>query len=348
MITSRHHEEESRHHAPSRWFFVWVGAAAIAGAFGAGFVSGRISREGWLSRRDDRRVSEVRGAGGFRYINPLLECELGEDIPAQRELRPFKNDIVALIQAARESGQISYASVYFRQLNDGPWIGVAEREYYAPASLMKIPIAMAIYRRAEREPGILTRTLAWEGERDYNSVMRFRPPDSLEKGRAYTVEELVVRMLQYSDNNALNLLMRVTPQEEYQRILEDLDLRLQPGQYGMITVKNYSSILRVLYNASYLGRENSERILNILDHGSFEQGIAAGVPEEISVAHKYGEAQVELDGRVSNQFHEFAIVYHPSMPYLLGVMIRGADFEGMTAFTRNLSSLVWEKVNRAP
>ncbi len=348
MITSRHHEEDHQHPEPPRRSFVLIGTAVVLWAFLVGFLAGWFSRGGWLSRRAEQVVTEVRKTEGYRYIKPLLECEMGEAVLVQRELRSFKNDIIALIEAAKGSGQIDYASVYFRQLNDGPWIGVAEREYYSPASLMKVPTAMAIYRRAEREPGILTRSLTWDGRRDNNAVMRYRPPKSLETGRSYTVEELIVRMLQYSDNNALNLLGRIIPQDEYRQLLEDLDLRLLPGQYSMTTVKGYSSILRVLYNASYLSRNDSEKILDILAHGSFDKGIAAGVPEEVTVALKFGEAQMEIDGRLTNQFHEFAIIYHPTTPYLLGIMTRGSDFEGMTTFIRNLSALTWGKVNQPP
>ena len=54
------------------------------------------------------------------------------------------------------------------------------------------------------------------------------------------------------------------------------------------TAKNYSKVFFALLNATYLNKENSEKALELLSNTDFTQGIVAGVPNNIKVAHKFG------------------------------------------------------------
>ena len=83
-----------------------------------------------------------------------------------------------------------FASIYFRELIDGPWIGVYERIGYIPASLLKLPTLIAVLKRAERDPAFLAQRVTFRGRRDENAMIAFRPAETLEPGRAYSVEEL--------------------------------------------------------------------------------------------------------------------------------------------------------------
>jgi beta-lactamase class A len=112
------------------------------------------------------------------------------------------------------------------------------------------------------------------------------------------------------------------------------------------TVHGYSGFFRILYNASYLNRQMSEKALQLLSHEDFSQGIRAGVPKGIVVAAKFGEFESGNHGE-QKQLHEFGIVYHPKGHYILGVMTQGHDFARQTEIIRDVSALVYREVDSA-
>jgi len=111
-----------------------------------------------------------------------------------------------------------------------------------------------------------------------------------------------------------------------------------------ISVHGYSGFFRILYNASYLSREMSENALALLSLQDFPQGIAAGVPEGTRIAAKFGELARERSGG-EKQLHEFGIVYHPTRPYILGIMTRGKDFTNQQTVLGAISRMIYTKVD---
>jgi len=315
-----------------------------AAVLGAGFAAG------WLARgRSEPRAAlpmhmiRERDSGQWHFINPLLECDESDDHIQRPELMSFKNRLLQLIETSRGAGEIASASVYFRELNDGPWIGVYEHVGYLPASLLKLPMLITILKRAERDPGFLAQRLTFAGRRDDNTLIAFRPPETLVPGRSYTVEELSRRMMRFSDNNAAGLLGTLVAMPELNETLRGLGVL--PGlvaTQGRLEIKAVSAFLRVLYNASYLSREHSELALEMLSQSFFREGIIAGVPGGVTVVSKYGEATV---GANTLQLHEFAIVYHERRPYLLGVMTQGQGMPALARFIREVSRLIYEEVD---
>lgn len=286
----------------------------------------------------------IRSQSGvpWQFVNPLLECETAEPFLRQPALTSAKRRIREYLEAQLKGGDIVHASVYFRQLHDGPWFGINERDTYAPASLLKIPTLIAVLKRAEREPDLLQRLLTFDEADDLNKLMRYQPAATLRRGRSYTVEDLCRRMVAFSDNNAQRMLIQFVGEAQIDRILLAIGVlpELQATD-GDLSIKTLSSFFRILYNASILGAEMSELALEMLSHSSFREGILAGIPEGVPVSSKYGEAWVSTE---VHQLHEFAIVYHRNRPYLLGVLTRGRDFEKMKSFIRELSRIVYQDV----
>lgn len=327
-----------------------LAVAVVLAALAAGAGTGWWAR----GRRDSRpeagegeppviRIHE-QGATPWRFVNPLLECDVVGRALSRPELVSFKDRLLALVDARRKSGELLFASVYFRELNEGPWTGVNERIGYIPASLLKLPTLIAVLKRAEGNPGLLELPVPYPGGRDLNATIVFRPPETLVPGESYTVEELLRRMVRYSDNNATSLLNSLVTLPEQEGVLRGLGV--DPAAIesrGKLTVKAVSAFLRVLYNATYLDHESSEKALEMLSQAWFRDGIIAGVPPGTRVCSKYGEAAV---GPGLVQLHEFAIVYHERRPYLLGVMTQGRDFGALARFLRDVSATVHEEVER--
>ena len=102
----------------------------------------------------------------------------------------------------------------------------------------------------------------------------------------------------------------------------------------------------VLYNGTYLSKENSEKALNYLSKSEFSKGIRAAVPNEVLVAHKYGTRdEFDSKGNSTNiQLHHFGIVYHKQKPFLIGIMTRGGKKEIREKIIYDLSKLTYDEV----
>jgi beta-lactamase class A len=319
-----------------------LGSAAVAlvAAFAAGWLA-------HASRQPDVPPERRVHGGGFRLVSPLLDVELPRGYDVRREPIRFRYKVERYVRDQIRAGRVREMSVYYRDLMDGPWFGVNEDRKYNPASMMKVPVMIAWLRRAERDPRALQQAFVFDPA-DYPERRQGNPPEkTLAPGGRYTVDELLHYMLGYSDNRAMWLLYRGLTAHELNDVLDSMDVTNDPGdEDNSISAHGYSGFFRILFNASYLGREMSEKALELLTLQEFPKGMVAGVPRGVTVASKFGEWVPSGRGEPI-QLHEFGIVYHPANPYLLGVMTVGDDWETQAAVIREVSALVYGEVEQA-
>jgi beta-lactamase class A len=293
-------------------------------------------------RADDLPPEIIRAReGGYRFVNPLLECEENRGRESVL-LRPFKYKLEEYVNPRlSEGGGVTHISVYFRDLNNGPWLGIKFNEDFVPASLLKVPIMMTYFKRAESDPGVLQRRIKNEGiKEDYSEKQTVKPEERMRPGESYTVEDLIYRMIVYSDNNATVLLYR---DGLLDKIYYDLGLVASGSRKPLerISVKEYASFFRILFNATYLTKPFSEKALEYLSRVRFKQGLPSGIPEGIPIAHKFGER----NRKDEKQLHDCGIIYYPGHPYLLCVMTRGDNFDDLVGVIRGVSELVHKEVD---
>lgn len=306
---------------------VWVG-----GVF--------LDRESPLSGGSELRLGALNG----ELTNPLLECEIAEDtIGARKEdFTPILNTFVENLKSSKSVEDIS---IYYRDLNNGPIVGINQGDNFAPASLLKVPVLIAYLKWAEDKPGVLDEKITFTNPVDVGYVQQFAPSVPLEVGKTYTAKELLEIMTKYSDNQALVLLFKRIPpqyQEELYTLL-GVDSKLITDPTARLTIRQYSIFFRVLFNASFLSRANSEYALDLLSQSSFEDGLRAGVPFPTVVSHKFGERKTS-DGL--QQFHDCGIVYYPKHPYLLCVMTRGSEVGALIDAIARTSDFVYKEIDR--
>ena len=288
-------------------------------------------------------VREVR-AGGYKFISPLLECELMGSLGGSSELRTLQNTLSTFVDDKYHQGAATQISIYYRDLNNGPSIGINADADFSPASLLKVPVMMAYFKKAETDPTLLSKKIPF-------TPGQVLPEDIVSQetamvpGKSYSVEEYIERMIIYSDNQALVTLEQNIPNELIDKITIDLGIATAdantPEDY--MSVKSYASLFRILFNASYLNKDDSESALSILSKVTYTKGLVAGVPPYIAVAHKFGER--ELIGGIK-QLHDCGIVYYPGHPYLLCVMTRGNDLDTLAGIIRSISQTVFAEINR--
>lgn len=315
----------------TRLLYAFCFIAGIAAGVVVTRALDQAKEEALYHRSKDRRMS---GAAGLRLTNPLLEC--CEDCVPRTNLNGVKPRLKVFIQRCLETGEANKVAVYIRDLNNGPWVGINEKELFSPASLLKIPVMMTYLRMADRNPAVLQRKI-FTSEPVAASEQRIRPDTTIEVGREYTVQELITRMIVDSDNVAQRMLSAAVGQEALLHIYRDIGLE-SPSMEDFLSVRDYASFFRILYNASYISSGLSEWALGTLLQTKMKDGIRAGVPLSVPVASKFGEREFN-DGLI--QFHECGIIYLDASPYILCVMTRGSDMKALQKIVAEISRMVY-------
>ncbi|MBP6301859.1 MAG: serine hydrolase [Bacteroidia bacterium] len=280
-----------------------------------------------------------------KYINPTLSC-YGPHI---KELRSFRLQIEKYLNQIHQTNPELKVSYYFRDLANGIWIGINEKEEFSPASLLKLPVMIAVLREAEKNPDFFNKSIEFKSA-DFTGVSEeagFPKQD----GKFYTIDELITHMIAYSDNAATLLLHQYAGEVKVKEVEDFLHQHVPENgtaNTNFISVKDYAAAFRVLYNCSYLGKEMSDKALSYLAQSRYKSGIRAALPDSIVLAHKYG---VRDNGNVNGkevkgyQLHHFGIIYYPAKPYLLGIMTRGGDKSIKEKVIEDLSKITFTQVD---
>lgn len=320
---------------------------------------------GWYGSIFAHQYEEALCMQKYSLINAEIVCEDHDHAIDKANYTELKGEIERYIETLNADGVASHVSVYFRDLVNGPVMGINETEDFAPASLLKVPLAFVYLTREQMQPGFLDslplmqtiatatppRTLeeriAHPTLRNLNQV--FGPPEVIDPSKPYAVRDLLFRMLAYSDNLALDLLASYVENkmgglQEIHSVFKELGLTENAGIAAeTISVRGYASIFRALYHATYLNADLSQLVMHWLSQSSFDAGLEAGVPEGVVVAHKFGER----DWSASNihQLHDCGVVYFPDNPYLLCIMTQGASSKTLVPVIAEISRMVYEEVN---
>ena len=315
----------------------------------AGMMIGSLGMYAWLQAGESpaKKTDELRSLSdrGHTLTNPLLACADVPEAISIGDRKKLQSEVQQIIDKSKADGSITEASVYYRDLNNGPWFGINEEAKFDPASLFKVPLAMTYLWLANEGQDVLDEQIEYKGPPG-TTVAFFPPSMRLPVGHIYTIRELIEYMLKYSDNDAAYILSGYAGLDERNQIYTDLGLeKLQEGKDYIVDVHTYASFFRILYNATYLGLQNSEYILKLLSETDFNKGIVAGVPAGTAVAHKFGEHVTETPAGKVYQLHDCGIVYAPDKPYVLCVMTRGRDMQKLPGFISSVSKVVYDEVH---
>lgn len=284
---------------------------------------------------------ESRQQGQYKYINPLLECEQAQNL-GYKYYKPTFDNVKEIINNYEKKGLVSEVGVYFRDLNNGPWYSFNEEALFEPASMFKLPLLVSLYKKRETDPELFDRKLTITIDKD--DMQNIKPSTSAQVGVNYTIRELIEYMIKYSDNNAAEALFAALDPKYTTAIFNELGMNIKQGtdMRFVVSVRNYSSIYRFLFNSSYLSRGDSEEILELLTDTEFKNGLRKAIPLQIPLAHKFGERQSQdLQGNNSYQLHDCGIVYYPRRPFLLCIMTKGSDPDILTKVIQDISASVY-------
>jgi beta-lactamase class A len=299
-----------------------------------------------LKKSINPTVSEFRHQGNYQFVNPLLECD-NSLISQGNNLDYLKKAVNEILSDQKSKNNLDFASIYYRDMNNGPWWGINEKELFSPASLIKVPLMMLYLKKSESDPTLLQTKIQYV-QTTTSQQQNIIPKLTLVPDQYYTIEDLISRMIKYSDDSAYNILNSRMSASEVINVYSDLGVDISFGltnpNGNILSVKSYASFFRILFNASYLSPTMSEKALSILSESQFVDGIVSNLPPSIKIAHKFGE-RVYLDTG-AKQLHDCGIIYLPKKPYLLCIMTRGKDFTKLSSVIRTISSTIYQHLSQ--
>ena len=323
----------------------------ILGALIGGFLDANFVNKPSSSQPNSPSLSSILGsvsefhAGSYKLINPLYECNTG--VPyGTTQLLDLKNNIENYVEQLKLTSSVSKVSVQFRDLNTGQWFGINEHDVFSPSSLLKTPVLMAYFSEAQNDPSILNKEITYISDPIPVLPQTYQTDSPIQKGKTYTIEQLIERMIINSDNAALRLLEQNIDNSRINQVTIDLGITTtsDAGPTDYMDVLEYSTLFRVLYYSTYLNKEYSEKALEILSKSEFNKGITGLLSKDITVAHKYGERDI---GDNEHQLHDCGIVYYPKHPYLLCIMTKGTSMNDLSTTMQQISKQIYTQISLA-
>ena len=287
----------------------------------------------------------------YPFMHPLVGIKTPESYGAST-LAPLRAAVTSVAKD-EPAGAVTRYSFYFRDLTNAMWTGINENDQYNPASMLKVAAALAVYKQNELTPGFLSQRLVYTQElKNLNDALPFALPVNLKIGQSYSVPFLLQQMLSDSDNGAKDLLLSSISQKALDNTYVELSIPKPDDTNSAgytISPIDYSRFLRVLFYGSYdISWNDSNSMLKLLSEATFTNGLVAGVPNTVPVAHKYGEHIIEADSHTAAngvELSDCGIVYHPTDPYLICVMTEGKDPLVLADFIAKVSKAAYVDVD---
>ncbi len=270
----------------------------------------------------------------LQFISPSIYAGI---LPPQSYLivnyQPLQNQIQNYITENNLN-----VSLYVLNLRDGASFGIGEDDHFAPASLGKMFVAVVIMKKVEEGKISLNTILPInDSYRDSSSGELYAQPIM-----NLSVRDLMHWMLSDSDNTAARVLGDYVSGSDLQNLSLYLNYFNDYQDYDSnnlytLTPKSTSNLFLSIYYSTILKPADSELILSDLTNTSFNIKQYADLPENITVAQKYGVIATTGD----QQFHDCGIMYIQTRRVFYCVMTRNLDEQDASVTIGNIVNKIY-------
>jgi len=301
-------------------------------------------------------IAVVFGAG-FWAQEHYLQTAVSAPPSARPQAAPVSIDsrVAAAIQdrVAKSGADVGIA---FETL-DGrlTWSSRGDYVFHA-ASTMKIPVMIELFHQVRQGKLKLSDPLPIKNEFHSlvdGSVFTLKPEDDSETdlykaaGQTRTLDQLCDLMVTVSSNFATNLLIQKLGIENIRATVtalhaDGMDIKrgvedqkaFDKGLNNTTTARGLATLLLAIADGKAVDPESSAKMVEVLERQKFNEGIPAGVPGNIRVAHKTGE--------ITRIHHDAGIVY-AERPFVIVVLVRGIeDFKQSSALIAEVTRDLYE------
>jgi beta-lactamase class A len=223
-----------------------------------------------------------------RLEMPLLSIpRWGEDVIIIEANRVDKEKSEKVVQEFRKKTKelSGVYGLYVINLNSGFSYGVRETEIFQAASLIKLPVIAAMYRESERGNISLDdiHILANSDKVAGAGSLYTRPA-----GYQITYKEMLDLMGKQSDNSAFRICRNLLGDAQINETARSIGMVDTSVATNETTPRDVGVFFEELWNGKVVSDESRDQILESLTDTIYEEWLAAGIPNETRVAHKFG------------------------------------------------------------
>ena len=292
-------------------------------------------------RQEELDRDALPDAGPAMFPNPE---PVSEGVPDSE-----RDQVEATLQ--RMSGRIEeydgISGVYVRDLDGNYGYGVRPEEQFFSASVIKIPVMVAVYRKVE------------QGDLEFSQQVEIQDTDWAagagwlqweEAGTQHTVGDLLNLMMTQSDNVATNALVRTVGGPEHinetARSLGATDTFLYQklsSERGVVptldnrtTPRDMTAMLEKVADDEAASPESCEYMMDLMYTNELDWWLDAGLPEDVYAANKAGW--------LYKVYSDVGIVEADGRRYVVSIMSKYGpeDVNQGELLIEDLSRTVWE------
>lgn len=222
-----------------------------------------------------------------------------------------KADNVVSAFKDKTKGLSGIYGLYVLDLNDNFDYGVNEKETFQAASLIKLPVMAAMYMEDAKGD------IDLEEEYSLKSSDKVSGAGSLQykdEGYEITYRELIELMGQESDNTAFGIVRSLLGDQKIQKTMDEIGMTRSDLVSNETTPKDIGLFFEKLWKGDLISSESRDELLGFLTDTTFEEWLAAGIPKDVQVAHKFG--------RETNVVNDAGVVFSDK-PFVLVIMSKG-------------------------
>ncbi len=266
----------------------------------------------------------------------LVTLSTVSDTPATAQtdkLRAAEATITDRVQKSGADVAIAFATL---DGND-EWFFHADDVFHA-ASTMKVPVMIELFHQVREGKLKLSDSVTVHNE--FRSIVDGSPyaldsADDSEfelyksEGQPRTLQQLCELMITVSSNLATDLVIDHLGVENVRATVHALgadgmkvlrgvedNKAYEKGLNNTTTARGLLILMRAIASGKAVDADSSKQMIAILERQTFNEGIPAGLPPKIPVAHKTGE--------LTKIHHDAAIVFAPRL-FVLVILVRGLD-----------------------
>lgn len=235
-------------------------------------------------------------------------------------------------------------------------------EVMHPASTMKVPVMMEVFRQAHE--GLLSLEQHLEIFNSFKSIMdgsefALDPADDSELtlyeriGETESIRELLRLMIVRSSNLASNILMEKVSTARVDAFMKELGIQdmhiirmledkkaYRQNVNNSASARNSTHMMRLIAEEKVISKKACEEMIEIMFGQEFNESIPALLPDNVKTAHKTGWS--------GDFFHDVGIVFPPNRkPYTVSIFTHGFPEDRASeahACMAQISKIIYEEI----
>ncbi len=257
----------------------------------------------------------------FKEETFMIEGNKKEKEKSEKIISEFKK---------RTDGLSGMYGLYIINLENGYSFGVNKDETFQAASLIKLPVMISVLWEVE------------SGNLEFGKTYRLKNSDKIggsgslynkPEGFEITYKDLFVLMGKQSDNTAFNIFRKILGDSKIEETIRKIGMLNTSLKENKTTPRDIGILFQKVWEGDILSNSFKEDFFEALEDTIYESWLAAGIPKEVRIAHKYG--------REVHVVNDAGVVFSKN-PYVVVILSKGVKEKEADEIFPILSRLIYE------